>query len=330
MTLSVTADARDAMPPMLQAEHLRMSYGERLALRDLTFSLRAGRILGFLGPNGAGKTTAIRILTTMLAPTSGTFTIEGVGADRPEEIRRRIGVLPEQLGFPRQMTGHEYLVYFGRLYGLSRDAAGHRADGLLADVGLTQRGSSRIDSYSRGMRQRLGIARALVNEPSVVFLDEPTLGLDPRGQQELLDLVLRIARERSAAIVLCSHLLSEIEGICDEVVILNLGQVVAAGPVSEVLGGEGGNVIQIRIAPSAAVAARDALGGVRGVKQVSVTDEETGRLSVEILEGEADAATIRNALIEALLAAGVPVMSFGLAGNRLQDLFLQVTDEAIS
>ena len=319
---------------LLAAENLRMSYGTRPALRGLSFSLNAGRILGFLGPNGAGKTTAIRILTTVLEPSAGSFSVDGISSDEPDRIRRRIGVLPESLGFPKQMTGIEYLTYFGELYGLSNKVARERASDLLADVGLQQRGSSRIGSYSHGMRQRLGIARALVNDPRVVFLDEPTLGLDPRGQQELLALIQRIARERGASVVLCSHLLSEIEGVCDDVVILNLGQVVASGSVADVLGDAERNVIQVRVAPASVTKAREVLAKAPQVRHVAVIDELTGQLSVELAERTSDATPpdplARNALLRALVRANVPVVSFGFAGNRLQDLFLQVTDEAIS
>lgn len=321
-------------PILLLAEDLRKSYGPRLALRGLSFTLRAGRILGFLGPNGAGKTTSIRILTTTLEPSAGHFVVDGIDSDQPDRIRQKIGVLPESLGFPSHMTGIEYLTFFGELYG--RTATDARAHGLtlLNDVGLSQRATSRIGTYSHGMRQRLGIARALVNDPIVVFLDEPTLGLDPRGQQELLALVRRIAQERGAGVVLCSHLLSEIEGICDDVVIMNLGQVVASGSVADVLGEAERNVIQIRVPPASMATALQVLAALPEVKQATSTDELTGRLAVE-LSGSAEGvgpedSTARNRLLAALLEVDVPVVSFGLAGNRLQDLFLQVTDEAIS
>jgi ABC-2 type transport system ATP-binding protein len=336
MTRSIQPDSplKQEAAPLLMAHDLHKSYGPRSALRGLSFSLAAGRILGFLGPNGAGKTTAIRILTTMLEPSGGDFVVDGTPSEEAEAIRRKIGVLPENLGFPKTMTGYEYLTFFGQLYGRTPRDARARASALLEDVGLQQRARSRIGSYSHGMRQRLGIARALVNDPVVLFLDEPTLGLDPRGQQELLALVRRIARERGASIVLCSHLLSEIEGICDDVVILNLGQVVAAGAVAEVLGEAERTTVQVRVAPESVSIAQRALKTVPGISQVTVTDTLTGVLTVGLPDtGDAGAdgdGLLRNRLLEALMRADVPVVSFGIAGNRLQDLFLQVTDEAIS
>ena len=221
---------------ILNAENLRKSYGPREALCGLTFSLQAGRILGFLGPNGAGKTTAIRILTTILQPDAGHFVIDGIPSEYPEKIRQRIGVLPESLGFHKQMSGIECLIFFGRLYGQTYADAKTRGEALLKDVGLDHRSRSLIGTYSRGMRQRLGIARALVNDPAVVILDEPTLGLDPKGQQELLTIIRWIARERNTGVILCSHLLPEVESVCDDVVILSSGSVVARGTAAEVIG----------------------------------------------------------------------------------------------
>ena len=321
-------------PPLLMAQDLRKSYGPRLALRGLSFSLDAGRILGFLGPNGAGKTTAIRILTTSLEASAGRFVIDGISSDQPNEIRRKIGVLPESLGFPKHLTGIEYLTFFGQLYGQTATDARRRGLALMEDVGLEKRAMSLVGSYSRGMRQRLGIARALVNDPVVLFLDEPTLGLDPRGQQELLGLIRRVARGRNASVVLCSHLLSEIEGTCDDVVILNLGQVVASGSVADVLGEAGRNVIQVRVSPASAADAQRVLEGLPFVDKVTATDEMTGRLAVELADPTngkpAEDSLVRNRLATALIGAEIPIISFGFDGNRLQDLFLELTDEAIS
>jgi ABC-2 type transport system ATP-binding protein len=145
---------------VLVAEDLRKSYGQREALRGLSFSLNAGRILGFLGPNGAGKTTAIRILTTILEPSSGRFLVDGIGSDEPIRLRRRIGVLPESLGFPKSMTGTEFVTFYGRLYGLPTNLARAKAAAMIDAVGLQGRARSLIGTYSRGMRRGRHRARA--------------------------------------------------------------------------------------------------------------------------------------------------------------------------
>jgi ABC-2 type transport system ATP-binding protein len=321
---------------ILSAQNLRKSYGAREALKGLTFSLAAGRVLGFLGPNGAGKTTSIRILTTILAPTSGRFVVDGISSEQPEKIRRRIGVLPEGLGFPRQQTGTAYLTFFGQLYGRSTAQARTTSAELLEVVGLQNRGGAPIGSYSHGMRQRIGIARALVNDPAVVFLDEPTLGLDPRGQRELLLLIGRIAHEHGKGVVLCSHLLSEIEGVCDDVVIMNAGQVVAKGTVEEVIGrsdGNGRRLARVHVPVESVPTARAALLAMPGDGHTVADGDAAGWLTVEFtpaaVMSTVEEQRAKNAVLEALVQAEVPVLSFDGGAGRLQDVFLQLTAEAI-
>jgi ABC-2 type transport system ATP-binding protein len=336
-TSSSHLDAPGARSEVLFAENLQKSYGAHLALRGLSLSLQAGRVLGFLGPNGAGKTTAIRILTTILEPSAGRFIVDGIGSDRPHEIRRRIGVLPETLGFPKTNTALEHLTYFARLHGRGARDARRRATALLDEVGLAQRGRSLIGTYSRGMRQRLGIARTLINDPAVVFLDEPTLGLDPRGQKELLDLVRRIPRERKAGIVLCSHLLSEIEGVCDDVVILSTGQVVASGSVNEVIRQAQGAFVErrgirVHVPADAVDAARKALEALSEVAGVTA-EEGSSWLDVEVVGGgDLNALQdphVNNRILEALIRADIPVLGFQATVGRLNEAFLHLTEQAI-
>jgi len=263
-------------------------YGSLMAVADLSFEAAEGEILGVLGPNGAGKTTAIRVLTTILAPTRGTFAVAGIPHTRAAEIRRRIGVLPESAGYPEHQTGEEYLRYHARLYGRSRAGARAVAAVLLDEVGLADRSRSLISTYSRGMRQRLGIARALVNEPQVVFLDEPTLGLDPAGQRQMLAIVRRIAQERGATVLLSTHLLAEVEETCSRVLILNRARAVALGTVAE-------------------VAARAAA-------------PRAARLSIPAADKER--------ALRALAAADVTILGSELEGARLSDAFLAMTEAA--
>jgi ABC-2 type transport system ATP-binding protein len=320
------------------AEDLHKFYGPREALRGLSFSLQTGRILGFLGPNGAGKTTAIRILTTIMEPSTGQFSVDGISSQHPEQIRRRIGVLPENLGFPKQITGLEYLTFFGRLYGQTRADARARALTLLEAVGLQQRAKSLIGTFSHGMRQRLGIARALINDPVVVFLDEPTLGLDPRGQRELLALVRRIARERNAGVVLCSHALAEIESVCDDVVILSAGQVVATGSVAEVIGRAQRadvehNGVRVCVPPSSLAAAQQSLKALPHVTEAAPIEGMEGWLRITFVgAADGDAAldsTLTNQMLNALITAEIPVLGFQTEGGGLQDAFLRLTEEVI-
>jgi ABC-2 type transport system ATP-binding protein len=225
------------------------------------------------------------MVTTILRPTAGSFEVAGIPDGRPEAIRRRVGVLPESAGYPDGQTGEEFLRYHARLYGQSRTSAPDSARRLLGEVRLEERGGSLVSSYSRGMRQRLGIARALVNDPEVVFLDEPTLGLDPAGQRQVLTLVSRIARDRGATVVLSTHLLAEVEEVCDRVLIIHRGRVVVYGTVAE--------VAAQAAAPRAA--------------QVRVPAELSDQAK------------------EALMEAGVPVLELEVERGRLSDAFLEMT-----
>jgi ABC-2 type transport system ATP-binding protein len=302
--------------PAVEAHGVGKRYGPLLAVEDLSFSAEQGDILGVLGPNGAGKTTAIRILTTILEPTQGTFTVAGVPHSRPAEIRRRTGVLPESSGYPERETGEECLRYHARLFGQSRTGARATAAALLAEVGLGERARSLIGTYSRGMRQRLGIARALVNQPRVVVLDEPTLGLDPAGQRQVLAIIRRIAEERGATVLLCTHLLAEVEETCTRVLILNRGRVVAEGTVTEV--------------------ARQAAAPRVATIRIAGEDAERARAALSQFQVETAGPTLRVSLdgarsndpLRLLVDAGIDVQAYELEAARLSDAFLAMTEAA--
>ncbi len=212
--------------PAIVCTSISKTYQGQTALADVSFTAYAGQVTGLLGPNGAGKTTLIRIVTTIVKPSAGTYQVAGFGPDQAIDIRARIGVMPESAGYPKRTRAIDLLTYHGRLYGAPADEARANAMEMLMAVGLADRRTDRIGTYSRGMRQRLGLARALMNNPRVVFLDEPTLGLDPAGQQGILELIDELAAQRDVAVLLTSHLLAEIQGICDRAVILDHGRVV--------------------------------------------------------------------------------------------------------
>jgi ABC-2 type transport system ATP-binding protein len=311
----------------VQANGVSRLYGSLAAIDDLTCTVEAGEIVGLLGANGAGKTTAIRVLTTVLAPTRGAFAVAGMPHTRPAEIRRRIGVLPESSGYPARQTGEEYLRYHARLHGQSRPSAATVSATLLADVGLGPHGRSRIATYSRGMRQRLGLARALVNDPSVVFLDEPTLGLDPAGQRQIAAGIRRIASERGAAVILSTHLLPEVEDTCARVVILRRGRVVADGSVADVVARAAApRSVSVRVATEDATTAAEILARTAAVARVERGDGGPGALDVTLAAATGDGLDAANAALRALVDGGVAIRAFQLEGARLGDAFLAVTE----
>jgi ABC-2 type transport system ATP-binding protein len=314
----------------LEARSVSKTYGGNPALDGLTWTVYAGTVVGLLGPNGAGKTTAVRVLGTILQPSGGSFAVGGVPHTRPAELRRRIGVLPESAGYPDEQTGEEFLRYHARLFGQSRASARARARGLLGEVGLAERGSSRIASYSRGMKQRLGIARALVNEPAVVFLDEPTLGLDPAGQREVLRIVRAIARERGTTVVLSTHFLAEVEETCRRVLILNRGRVVADGTVGEITRRAAApRSGRVRVPPELRPRALELLGGADSVASAVAVAEQPDWLTVQMaVNGGADPRVAFTAAIRTLIDARIPPLAFELEGARLNDAFLSMTEAA--
>jgi ABC-2 type transport system ATP-binding protein len=314
----------------VEANGIAKRYGARVALEDLTFAVQGGEIVGVLGPNGAGKTTAIRILTTILRPDRGSFAVAGIPSTEPARIRARVGVLPESAGYPERQRGEEYLRFHARLYGHSSASARAVTRALLDEVGLGERGRSLIATYSRGMRQRLGIARALVNDPAVVFLDEPTLGLDPAGQRDILARVRALADERGAAVLLSTHLLDEVEENCSRVLILHRGRVVAAGAVADIVRRAAApRQARLRVAPEAAERALAALRNASAVQEAAPAGGAAGWLIVQLTAvPDGAAATPLNAVLTPLVDAGVPLLACELEGARLSDAFLAVTEAA--
>src|SRR6266567_772596 len=220
--------------PVIQTENLTKSYGSRIAVNHLNLTVEAKQIHGFLGPNGAGKTTTIKMLVGLLRPESGSIKILGEDAagDRPG-IRRRFGYMPELPKFPKHLTGIELLDIYGRMYGMNKEERQQRIPELLKMVGLEGRGKDRIGHYSKGMQQRVGIAQALLNNPELVILDEPSIGLDPVGMVEVRDMVKGIVKG-GQTVFFSSHLLAEVQQICDHVSIINNGNMLFTGTLDEV------------------------------------------------------------------------------------------------
>ena len=317
---------------VLIAEGIWRTFGSHVAVRDLTFSVPPGEVIGLLGPNGAGKTSAIRVLTTVLSPSRGHFSLDGIPHTRGNQIRSRIGVLAESSGYPLHMTGLEYLRYFARLYGHAASRAKDVAQSLLAEVGLEERAHAPISTYSRGMRQRLGVARAMVNDPKVIFLDEPTLGLDPAGQHQILRTIQDVAEHRNSAVILSTHFLDEVEQTCSRALILNRGRVVAEGTIDEIKRAAAApRTGRFQVVPEMHEKALDVLRKSEAVESAEPAADTPGVFTVTLgpvsppSTGNGDGGM--NPVLAKLVGAGVPVSSFEMETSRLSDAFLSLTAE---
>ena len=213
---------------MIRTEHLSKSYGDKTAVCDLTLEIRRGEIFGLLGPNGAGKTTTTLMLLGLTEPTGGSAWINGKDCARQAiEVKGMVGYLPDNVGFYSDMTGRENLRFTGQLNGLSDDVTDRRMEELLEKVGMTEAADQKAGTYSRGMRQRLGIADVLMKDPKVVIMDEPTLGIDPEGMRELMTLIRSLAEDDKRTILISSHQLYQIQQICDRVGLFVDGSLIA-------------------------------------------------------------------------------------------------------
>ena len=221
-------------PIVIETKDLTKVYGTQVAVDHLSLDICEGEIFGFLGPNGAGKTTSLLMLLGLTEPTEGQARVLGFNPTRePIKVKRLIGYLQENMGFYGDLNGRQMLEFIAELNQIPAHEAPDRIDRALAEVGLAQEAGKQIAAYSRGMRQRLGIAEILLKAPKVAFLDEPTLGLDPDATNRMIDLIERISQERRMTVLLSSHLLHQVQKICHRVGIMIKGQMVACGPLDQ-------------------------------------------------------------------------------------------------
>jgi ABC-2 type transport system ATP-binding protein len=220
--------------PVIETENLTKRYRDLIAVNGLSFGVDQGKIFGFLGPNGAGKTTTILMLLGLTEPSGGRVRVCGFDPAREAlEVKRRVGYLPENPGFYDDLSGRENLRYIARLNRIEEDEATRRIGALLEQVGLTKDGGRNVKEYSRGMKQRLGIAEVLIKEPQVLILDEPTLGLDPDGAARILELITGLNREHGLTVLLSSHMLHQVQQTCHRVGIIVKGKMIAEGEVDK-------------------------------------------------------------------------------------------------
>lgn len=238
---------------IIHTEGLTKQYGEKYAVRDLNLDIRQGEIFGLLGPNGAGKTTTTLMLLGLTEPTEGSAWIDGWNCTKESiAVKRIVGYLPDNVGFYGDMTGRENLRFTGRLNGLPEEVMEQQCDALLRRVGMEYAADQKAGTYSRGMKQRLGIADVLMKNPKVIIMDEPTLGIDPEGMRELMHLIQQLAKEDGRTILISSHQLYQIQQICDRVGLFVEGQLIASGKIEELAAQvkqEGYHVLEIAALP---------------------------------------------------------------------------------
>ncbi|MBE3553691.1 MAG: ATP-binding cassette domain-containing protein [Thermicanus sp.] len=268
------------MENVIQLEGLTKRYGQFTAVDHLNLSLKKGEIFGFLGPNGAGKSTTILMLLGLVEPTEGTAHVLGYNATRePLEVKRRVGYLPDNVGFYEEMTGLENLLFTAELNGLTRDEGERRAHHLLARVGLMEAQGKKAGTYSRGMRQRLGLADVLMKQPELIILDEPTLGIDPEGVRDFLALIQTLSKEEGITVLLSSHHLHQVQRICDRVGLFVRGRLIALGTVEELsrqLFPEEDALLEVEVQG----AEEETLTGLSGVEGVTRVEREGDRLMI--------------------------------------------------
>ena len=219
---------------IIETEGLTKKYGSQIAVNNLNLQIREGEVFGFLGPNGAGKTTTILMFLGLTEPSSGKVRVIGFDPTRdPFRVKEKVGYLPESVGFYDDMDARQNLRFIARLNRIPDKVSAKKIDELLEEVGLFGEARKKVGTYSKGMRQRLGIAEVLIKEPKLIFLDEPTIGLDPDGTNRMLDLIHSLSREKKITIFLSSHLLDQVQRICDRVGIMIKGNLVAIGPIQE-------------------------------------------------------------------------------------------------
>lgn len=311
---------------MIEVQNLTKRYGNRVAVDHLSFTVETGQVYGFLGPNGAGKSTTMNMMTGYLAPTEGTILVDGHSlTDDPMEAKRRIGYLPELPPLYTDMTVEEYLSFAAELKKVPKRERAEQIKQVLAMTWLTDTRDRLIRNLSKGYRQRVGLAQALLGFPEILILDEPTVGLDPKQIIEIRALIRELAQKHT--IIISSHILSEIQEVCDHILIIHHGKMMASGTPSELdkkLAGP--SVLNVTV-KGTALQAQEILAGIFGVRQV--VEKETHEAGAACVELEYDS-DVREEVFRACAVHDLPILEMHRSGLTLEEIFLQLTsDDAV-
>jgi ABC-2 type transport system ATP-binding protein len=307
---------------MIEVRQLTKYYGEHAAIRDLSFDINRGEVIGFLGLNGAGKTTTLKILGCLLLPTSGRVVVDGIDVlQNPHEVRKKIGFLPDSPPVYGEMTVDAYLTFAARLRGVTAKDAPTRVREVEEKTGLRDVHRELISSLSHGYRQRLGLAQAMVHRPTLLILDEPTSGLDPKQIVEMRALIRQLRGEHT--LLISSHFLAEISQTCDRLLVIRDGEIVAQGTERELAANLGaGQEIEVTVRGTG-MRALEVTRGVLGISGVTLLSEDNGEASFRV-QARTD---IRAQLARSLVLAGLDLLRFDRAASQLESVFIQLSHD---
>jgi ABC-2 type transport system ATP-binding protein len=308
----------------IRTDGLTRLYGSLTAVDGVTLAVERGEVFGVLGPNGAGKTTMVRLLNGVLASSSGTCRVLGLDpATQGSEVRRRTGVLTESPALYERMSARENLRFFGTMYGVPAEKLSPRADAMLAAFGLAERADDKVGGFSKGMKQRLALARALLHEPEVLFLDEPTAALDPEAARRVTELIMEFTHQAGRTVFLCTHYLPEAQRLCDRVAVLNRGRLIATGTLSELARTLWhGTWVDIECLAVLTPSLSDALRVMPGVTDARL---DGTRLAVQV-EGE----EVIPAVVRTVVERGGQVLRVDPREHTLEDVYFELQGEPAS
>ncbi len=305
----------------IRVDHLTRRFGDLVAVDDVSFEIHQGEIFGLLGPNGAGKTTTLSILSTMLKPSSGSATVVGKDVIADEDgVRKSIGIVFQDQSLDEELTATENMDFHGRLYRIPKEVRKRRIAELLSLVGLSERKNDIVKTFSGGMRRRLEIARGLLHHPSVLFLDEPTLGLDPQTRNHLWQYIETLSSEKGITIILTTHYMEEADRLCNRIAIMDQGKIIALDTPSNLKASLGGDVVTIR-SPTP-----ETIPPVLNEPWITALELHPGAVSITLREGADEHIS---SIVTALSGNRIPIESVSIHKPTLEDVFLHFTGKTI-
>ena len=312
----------------INIEHLHKQYGNHQAVRDLSFSIHEGEVVGFLGPNGAGKSTTMKILTGFIAPSSGTASIRGINVlENPTRAQKQIGYLPENAPIYLDMCVRDYLDYIAKIRGMGRSERRHAIEKIAAQCGISGRLNQPIMELSKGFKQRVGLAQALIHNPPIVILDEPTTGLDPNQIIEIRNLIREIGKTKT--VILSTHILSEVQRTCDRVIIIHQGELVADGKVEDVIAQSKAGLQYRTVFCDDKVSINSAhlqeqIQQLEGVSQAQeIPNIPEGQIGFSISSSQ----DIRKEIFQLALSQGIALLELSPSQGNLEAVFHHLTEQ---